>query len=106
MKSLTFVDTVDFQGVAVPVHQFVPDSSLNSKIQRIPRRTWHRVELELNKDMWVAEDNIRDWITSHATGQASLCVIETKMIIYFSGVNDALRFKLSDLQDLLTRERP
>jgi len=27
------------------------------------------------------------------------------MIIYFSSINDALKFKLSDLQELLTKER-
>ena len=104
MKSLTFVDTVEFQGVTVAVCQFIPPSDMNSKIQRIPKRSWHRVELELNKDTWNAETNIREWITTYATGQASLCAIDSKLIIYFSHVNDALKFKLSDLQELMTRE--
>lgn len=109
MKSLTIQDSLDFQGISISAKEFSQVGLFgNDPIARIherPKRGWHRVSIHL-PDQYDVSVSVSGWLYENATKSSAFRWFQERqiLVVYFENLNDALRFKLVDINDVISRE--
>lgn len=73
-----------------------------AKIHERPKRGWHKVSIHL-PDIWDPAGPVSRWLYMNATKSSAFRWFEERkmLVVYFENLNDALRFKLVDINDII-----